>query len=158
MNCLNAVYSHDWVAGFSILNLFPVLLYTNANKLIAITKMVPATERPVNLKVSPSTNRKILPEMPNISLPINLESATRSYFAFSSGGIVLYPAIRNVAFTFVNSIANTRNNAAVAIITSTCYATPFILNIRSLITLTLQPSIRKRNEQSRARVSDRSSN
>src|SRR5699024_5680444 len=64
----------------------------------------------VRMKTSPSISRNKLPETANMTFPMNLESATMSHFAFSSGGMVLYPAIRKVAFPFTNKKASTINN------------------------------------------------
>lgn len=65
-----------------------------------------------------SNQNNILNDNENIIIPINLQRATISYFSFSSGGIVLYPAIKKEPLPLINKIPNTINNPMTNIITT----------------------------------------
>lgn len=65
-----------------------------------------------------SNQNNILNDNENIIIPINLQRATISYFSFSSGGIVLYPAIKKEPLPLINKIPNTINSPMTNIITT----------------------------------------
>src|SRR5690625_7519625 len=80
------------------------------NAMMPINKAVPKSSNQSISYAALNIQNSILNDKANIIFPINLQRATVSYLSFSSGDIVLNPAIKEEPFPLMKTIPNTISN------------------------------------------------